>query len=111
MLGIHDQQRAQMSKSTEEHEENIENEESEWSCCSEVSGFAADDYRCGLVGATKRKRGTSVVHVHRHPTSTADEESPPCGEDESTGNSGGSPISESEKITENRCLQASDDDT
>jgi hypothetical protein len=50
--------------------DNRDDEGSGWSCCSDESGFADSDYR----KVTKRRRGTSAVHVSLHLQSSTDEE-------------------------------------
>ena len=49
---------------------DFQNEDSGWSCCSEESGFADEEYR----KVTKRRRGTSVVHINHNPNLSTDEE-------------------------------------
>jgi hypothetical protein len=49
---------------------NFQNEDTGWSCCSEESGFADEEYR----KVTKRRRGTSVVHISHNPNLSTDEE-------------------------------------
>jgi hypothetical protein len=93
--------------SSVENDEDLQNEESEWSCCSEVSGFAAENYKCNISGATKRKRGTSIVHVSRHPHSTTDEETIRSSQDENPGLDS-FPFAQTRQIVENFSPHASD---
>ena len=90
-------------------EKDLQNETSEWSCCSEVSGFAAEDYKCNIGGATKRKRGTSIVHVSRHPRSTTDEDTTGSSQDETTGLDN-YPLAQSRQIVDNISPHASDEE-
>ncbi len=86
-----------MSNSSLENDEDFGNEESGWSSCSEVSGFvnpAPESYKGGSQGATKRMRGTSIVRVSRH-HSTTDEETNQSSSQEKNAGLDGSPITQS----------------
>ncbi len=92
-----------------EHDEDFGNEESGWSSCSEVSGFvnaAAENYQGGSQKATKRMRGTSIVRVSRHHSTTDEETNHSSSQEQNTGLDG-SPITQSRESD----MQASEDET
>ena len=97
--------------STIEDESQIYSEESEWTHCSEQSGFAAGDYRFACDGAMKRRRGTSIVHISQQLASTTEDEASQSSQDYQPENSGSSAISALSHDANSCSTPNSEDDT
>ena len=95
---------------TIKEDDQIQSEESEWSHCSEQSGFAAEDYR--FEGATlKRRRGTSIVHISQQLASTTEDEASQSSQDYHPEKSGSSAISGLSQDANSCSTPASEDET